>query len=227
MNQEEQIRRYLAGEMSSQEVQTFENLLLSDNDLKEQLEHSKYMYSILNENVIDFSNVVKEVIVTNRSKSISWLKLGIAASFLIFCFFSIYQYLNQRESYQLSDYFKPYPDLLSNRSIQDSLIDMTNYNNENYQDAIISLSKFHKGEPDLLGLYLAISYIKSDKPEEALEILNLSIKNNNPLSKEYDWYRCFALIKAKKLGEAKSLLKTISLSDSYRSESAKKLLKEL
>jgi tetratricopeptide (TPR) repeat protein len=118
-------------------------------------------------------------------------------------------------------------------ALQEILIAMKAYDNNEYKQAVILFQKFLEMHPkstyqNKIELYLGLSYLESNKTEKAItHFQNLSSKEstNQAVAK---WYLALTYLKAEKLKKAKATLKKLKNSDnnSYQKK-ANSLLQKL
>lgn len=219
-DRDEQIRAYLSAEMDKTELREFENELEQDESLRQELADFKTLQSIIDDEAIDFKQKVAQVLLENRQQDSRWWWVA-AACIPIFI---IGYYLVDRNTQDSIDYFayyEPYPDLLSTRKGPNT-IDLSAYNDANYQDAITTLSQHKNDSSRLTQLYLAVAYLYENRPREAQDLLR-KLPDDHPLAADFQWYRSFALLQQGNIQAAKTLLESDLISKSIYAEKAAEL----
>lgn len=165
---------YLTDRMIGSKRVRFENELAKDKELKKDFE--KYKQAIKAIKISGISSEIKHIVQNqnagSRGRKIRvWSYVGIAASIIGVLGVT---YFNSFKESLFDEYFEPYPDLISTRSVENSVDIMIHYNEGDYDAAInlfeqeISLSHNYK-------FYLGVSYLahgKIDNSQQAfLELL--------------------------------------------------------
>lgn len=227
------IESYLANEMPEEQKRTFEEQLSKDNELLKEIALHRELADLLgNEHLHKFLNKVHETdaswrlsskekknpIINMNAKFI----LTIAASLAIIIF--TWQYFivtedNPASRNLFSEYFEPYPMVLSQRSEADTaghaaLINQAvqEYANGNYSSAA---NAFHQlmdihAENISYRFYIGLSLLGSNKGSEAIEILEEMLQTKGHLFTEQSrWYLALAYISAGDKEKAIELLNAI------------------
>lgn len=136
-----------------------------------------------------------------------------------------------------SEYFIPYPDILTLKSNQgppshDSLFQagLIAYSAANYDTAISIFMKLNALNPedDTLGFYLANSLLASgEDPGKAIHLLESVVGSNGPFAGPAQWYLALAWIRMNKNTEAADLLKKIADEPNLYQGKATELLKAI
>ena len=132
-------------------------------------------------------------------------------------------------------YFQPDPDLISTRSSPDSAHDLLGsalsyYNAGEDTRAIPLLREYHLKSPGdtLAGLYLGISYLMAERPEESIPEFKVHPGiRGRAFAEVYEWYLALSYLRAGNMAESKSLLLPLSKGHSVYAAKARLLLTEL
>ncbi|MEO1253329.1 MAG: hypothetical protein AAFY41_00400 [Bacteroidota bacterium] len=228
MKEEEIILRFIKGEMDPSEREAFEKRTMQDADLRESVEQSQHMLNILDKETVDFSNKVRNVIESKRKKKTP-ATLLIAASVSVILTISLYLLFSTTPTLEekAQAYLDPYPDIVTSRSDASS-IDLTRYNNGEYQLAIESLNKdFNENKEPIVGLYLGVSYLLIDDSNSALLIFGSVPYEGTIYQSDFIWYRSLALINLNRYPEAEKELKKLAKDSRFYAERAIELLDDL
>lgn len=221
MEQEEKnielIESYLAGTLSERERADFEKRCAENKDFAAEVEdYSLIMKEINSSQAHVFTQKLKtwEDEIAERETRVIPLRriLSIAATFLIVVLAGGYmasQYFNSQNSEELfTAYFKPYQDVISQRSNDADPLQqgMDLYNQGDYANAIPHLKSFldsHPAQRDVK-CYLGISLLASDQTIEAKKVFEELVPHEPDLFTEIaEWNLALAHLKL----DEKDLLK--------------------
>ncbi|GAA0891700.1 hypothetical protein GCM10009122_13790 [Fulvivirga kasyanovii] len=222
------INRYLEGEMSSAEKESFLEQVKSNAALKDELELAQDIQKgieLHGSRRLKYLLQAEEKKYQNKpAKSWGW---KVAASFFILVGlgYVIFNFANRGSSDIYSQYYLPYPNIVSpvNRSDEGVRSDaLADYEQENYQKAIEKLAKQLQSDPqnDVLNFYIGQSLLATGDADQAIPYF----KNIGPASRFYDpaaWYYGLSLLKTRQMDEAKAQFEQIAGSgSSYADEAA-------
>ena len=144
---------------------------------------------------------------------------------------------HKSSEFLFSEYFMPYPDILTLKSGQvahcrDSLFQagLMASSAANYASAISIFIKLNALNPkdDTLGFYFANSLLASgEDPGKAIHLLESVVGGNGPFAGPAEWYLALAWIRMNKYTEAAKILKKIADEPNLFQEKAVELLKAI
>lgn len=237
------IEMYLAGEMKTEELQSFEAELLKNSALRKEVElHKGIEQASIEQDIIDFRGSVRSIIEDESSKKgntqrYSWNYISIAAtvSIILLVGFGVTQFFfNNTSTEQLfTAYYVPYEDLISGRgddTINESITTcMMYYSQQEYNKAIEHFENIDISDKPLLQLYAGISYLNTDVLDKAHDIFNLISLEESLFKNEAKWYNALTYLKENNPGKAKVILAEIvrTANTSNYAQKAQTLLDEL
>lgn len=247
INLQEQLEKYLKGEMSAKEMKKFEAMLINDNELLREIALEQELDAVLmDSDILD----LKMKLANARNSSgkavhlspvISMMKsnmkyVAAAASMGVLITAGVLT-LTPR-SYTSDKLFKMYyqPD-------KAVVVNRAGRGNVNIVEALM---KFQKKEfevasgmfeeilinnPDNIALrfYNGISYIETEKYDEAIKSFNIILKDKDNLYVEHaEWYVALCYLKKEQVEDARiQLLRIANEEDGFYKEDAKKILEKL
>ena len=233
--------KYLAKELSPEELTLFENRLKNDSEFKKSLDTYKELNNFLahkfeNENATnDFQKNVKNISATYFNNATSTTKIikfkawqyAMAASVVLF--FGIYSYnLFSVPSY--SDFANYETISLSVRSSENRTLQNaeTAFNDKNFIQAEKEFELLLKTDAtnQEFQLYKAISEIELNKFNESEKALKNISSGNSVYKHQATWYLALIKLKQKEYKECATILHTIP-QDADQYKLAQKLLKKL
>lgn len=229
MKEEEDILRFINGQMEMSEHTAFEEKIEQDPALRESVYHSQRLRNILDKDTQSFAANIRSVINSNKKEG-SYKLLWIAASIAIFIGISFsYVLLKPGSSQELvATYLEPYPDIITSRSEEGSPLDLKEYNKGNYAAAIESLERSEvSGQKPLVALYLGVSYLHTKKVAEAYKVLSQADVEQTIFYEDFLWYEGLALIAMNRENEARSKLQMLIDKQSSYSTKASEILDDL
>ena len=253
IDRDEEIQKFLQGDLSGEELKQFEQKLAKDPDLAAEvrdyerlvegleavgLDHFKTEVSSWEALQRDEDMKELEEITSRRVVSITRY-IPIAATVALLLFAGIYFYLSRSPGLHTlyTEYYVPYPDMLTDRG--DSAVNpsaksllfagIEAYNSKNFEVAIENLQAYIAVEPDHKGvaLYLAISQMELNQFEAATK--NFSTARQDPVFKQQaEWYEALLNLKARQPDKSQLILKIIADNPNhYRHQEAARLLNSL
>lgn len=233
MTQEEkdidQIEKYVAGDLSAEELQQFNKKLVEEQGFAEKVkEYSLLINGIDEAGKMNFTNKLStwedEIQAKENSsnhKVISFKKYWLyAASFILpIIGVTLYLYFNQHvppsDQELYSAYFSPYENILTSRSDADSdtlLAGLNAYNLGLYDVAIQNFETYVKAHPTANGtkFYLGVSYLANNQTQNAISVLSDIIDSNSTFKNTAEWYLALAYLKENQHMQAQQLLILIS-----------------
>ncbi|ELR70933.1 hypothetical protein C900_03216 [Fulvivirga imtechensis AK7] len=247
MEQEEKdielIEAYHQGTLSEDEIAAFEKRRAEDEDFDRKVEDYVHIMSeIRTFGERDFMKKLhsweKDIAGEKEAKVIPLKTILSIAAAIIIILIPIGYLLMSDQTQQgpqelYTAYFKPYEDVISERSESSGLLEqgLSAYNQENYRQAITYLEGFVKENPENNGskTYLGIAYLASNEPEKAESILKDVTQNASGLFKEVsEWYLALAYLDLNQKNRAKDQFNNItSQPDHMYYSKAKELLQKI
>jgi tetratricopeptide (TPR) repeat protein len=245
----QQIENYLHGEMEGETLREFEELLLQDESLVEEMENYKKAVEGIRINSRDelkdrLKSIHDEVIGAQYSRRMYAMKaLRVAAvifGVLILAVPSYYFYhqnnLNQSERL-FAENFSPYMNITTQRGLdenKENILEkaaMYYYNNKEFEKAIINFEEIlktkNKFDPTIL-FYYGITCLAANQNEKSIGIFSkLATDKNYLLWEQSQWYLALAYVKANNLNKARETLNLIAKENGQFSIKAINLLYEL
>ena len=239
-NKQELFEKYLIGDLNEEDRDRLQQMSQADDEFSSELKDTKMMISALRvqqkeELKLKYTamyQAVKEQ--KKRPYSGKWY-YGIAAAVILVITSTliINMFQTKDNSEVFASYFKPVivPTTARNDAINDDRAKAINlYISEEYSTAAeqFQILMESQQEDPLISLLLANSFLKLNKTDEAISLLEDLLTNKEVFYREYShWYLSLAYIKIDKPEESKKLLLKIRMDDMIFKEQANQLLKEL
>jgi len=215
----EQIERYLAGKLDSEELITFEDELKQNPSLKKEVAlHRGVSEAITEQDVIDFRSTVQEVIRSMGRQKPSPIKIYLkwAAVILLLVVSGLvinHLYFRPSSNQEIFEkYFSPYDNVITGRTDvvndQDILLAFEYYDQNNYAEALKFFGKIDQTDKPLLSIYEGICHLKLLSYTEAHHLFD-KVPHNSLYFVEAQWYKALTFVKQNKMEDAKGILKTI------------------
>ena len=251
----ETIDKYLSGELRGQELKAFEEMLKTNQQLREELKLERDLDQIiLDEDTIGFR---KEVIGVreemkqqeNRPKRFQkpfqlitgkWYLMAASVLILVGIFAYLYFLQNRQISNEklFARYYSKYPSEIAERSGDDVsnepfVMGMNEYGKNNFEGAIryLNLTINADSSNNIARLYIGISYMETNKYDIAiLNFKRIISKPGNMFAGQAKWYLALTYLKTNNADyrkETKSLLRSIVQNKGYRAKEAQELLGKL
>ena len=243
MERLKQIENYLDGNMSVLEKKKFENSLLIDQKLADELNfHKEVNEAILDDATADFRQTLKSIVehdsVENKHVSrslISVMKVPLVASILILIGLSLYNIImHQNPSKLFADYYKPYNTDISTRSIERSKdniqLSYYLYQEGDFQTSFEILKNYISSNFDdqTAHFYLGLDALELSLYDQAIdEFAHVEQDAVSPFALHARWYLAMTYLKTGKVDNAKILLQRLVKDENMYSAKAKKILKKL
>lgn len=220
---EEQIIKYFNGELSTEEMSELERLRAEDLGVEQLFDFNRALYngiqsagrSMLKEQL---SQIDEELppIPSGSNNIMFWLRLGVAATITLLATVWFLQPRTHPTNSDLFDkYYKDF-EILSTGTTRgtDSLPSAMNkailaYASQDYPLAISLFSETIEFSSQNENIYLALSYLVTDEPERAIQILEGYINNGGNLRNDAQWYLALSLLKNDQIIRAKAVLKEV------------------
>jgi len=237
------VHRYLNNELNPQEIKEFEQELLHNKALADELKLTRDIEKAVND---DEATAFREQLEAIHQKHygkrkvigmpIYWaaaasivLVLGLAYLF----FFVMNHPMNDEKIF--AQYYKPYESTYSLRSVENDSLKLMNdafeyYDKKDYKSALSLFKKCIVEIPGNLSLhfYAGISCMETGDYAGALKYFDEVIaQNSNLLVEQAAWYKALCLLKMKKDAEAKTMFKQMAAKGGYYKQKAEEILKEM
>jgi len=233
----ELIERYLANDLSPEELSSFESRLKSDKSFEQEVENQRLTHKASDVFAqIKTKEKVKEsydaVLKTEKNNRRTLLRIAVAIVILIIAGFGFFIPANYSNQALADANFESYPDRITTMGITpgDQLSEaMKAYNENKFEKAIELFSKIPQPflQQDLINLYTGISLMETNQFESATTIFQQLIDSESTQSDVARWYLALSYLQSSDIENAKSLLNQIVEQDGFQSKNAAKLLDKL
>ena len=243
MERLKQIENYLDGNMSDLEKKKFENSLLIDQELADELSfHKEVNEAILDDATADFRQTLKSIVehdsVENKHVSrslISVMKVPLVASILILIGLSLYNIImHQNPSKLFTNYYKPYNTDISTRSIEQSKdniqLSYYLYQEGDFQTSFEILKNYISSNFDdqTAHFYLGLDALELSLYDQAIDEFTFVEQDTaSPFALHARWYLAMTYLKTGKVDPAKKLLQRLVKDENMYSAKAKNILKKI
>lgn len=235
----EVVKKYLSGELTTDERSFLDKRLQEDTVLKKEFGLYKTMVIAMEEH---YDEALKETLKkedinkTKKNRSI-FVPLMVAASVVTilivsYAFFKYSKVTSPQELY--SEYYKPYYNVIDDYKRGSDLTTSETeafklYEQKEYESAIKAFENGLSGNPENTPLlfYGGLSYLAVEKPDEAITMLMPVASSNHNLKEAAEWYLALAYLKNNNLLQSQKLLEDIAGSEGAYKEKAMSLLREL
>ncbi len=240
------ISKYLVGELDPGEMARFEEALLEDHELQEELElYREVDEALADTEVLELRAQLDELheeltpqlerITKKPAKRV--LRYAVAASVAVVMSLGTYSLFFKKVSDNriVSQFYKPYDVTLVNRSANSNL-DATlrsallKYENREYNEAIGLFQKALEINPKMIAsnLYTGISYFEIQKYHEADQSLSKVIEQNDNLYIEQaEWYLGFCYLRLGEQEKAYEQFASLAGHRGFYQKEAKKILRRI
>jgi hypothetical protein len=240
MNYVDLILRYLSGELSHDEVKSFQEELTSNRALQKEFEELSSAYELIRDQLqtLDeaaFRQKLQEAMDhelpsphPSRQRIGPWWYLPLALAGTVALLLVLF--LNQTEKEKiLSKYCQPDKDPVLLAYLQDTRgeqeVGILHFRKQSYQEAMSSLEPRIEEEADnkVLLLYYLLSAMELDKEAEAIQrVLTIQLQPSQLIDQSIAYYCTLALIKSDRREEALRMLEPLPEEDGpYRSPAEK------
>ena len=241
------ISRYLDGELNPSEVSRFEEALIKDPELQEELDlYRDVDVALADTDVLDFRAQLDELHeeltpqFEKRSRkhgSKQVLRFAVAASVAVIISMGTYGLFFKKVSSNkiVSQFYKPYDVTLVNRSVNADIGDVLSqalykYENAEYTDAIQLFQQVLSENPKMIAsnLYNGISYFELKEYENARSSLAKVIEHNDNLYIEQArWYLGFCYIMLNDKSKARQQFVQLANKDGYYRDESRRILRKI
>ena len=240
----EQLKKYLANELSSEERNLFEQEMENDPFLMESIEGwtiNDGQLTMSNLNAIENDLHSKINSKANQPKkgkviSLSFFRYAAAACIIgvlaLVSWRLIFTQKNIDEQEIYASYFKPLtnPDATV-RGENDSTAEskaIQSYEKEDYFEAVKYYEKLVANNPDNVknNLFLGISFLATNQPKKAVDILS-KIITSEEFHFDIQWYLALAYLKNKEILQAQTAFSNLTKEENYYQKEAKEITDKL
>ncbi len=238
------ISKYLEGELDSGEVARFEEALLEDRELREEVDlYREVDGAIADTEVLELRAQLDELHeeltpqLEKRKATKRVLRYAVAASVAVVISLGTYSLFFKKvtDNKIVSQFYKPYDVTLVNRSANSDLdetlrIALLKYENKDYNEAIRLFQKALELNPKMVAshLYSGISYFEIKEYQKADKSLSRVIEQNDNLYIEQArWYLGFCYLKLEEADKAREQFGKLAENKGYYQKQARKILKKI
>ncbi len=246
----EWIEKYLDGTLSAEEKKLFEAQLKQDEELTEEVKlHQdirlgiqlfasstlKETLGLSDQDAVLFKNSAepKPSNANDGQRLYTWMVVAASLSTILFLGYLLLENTSSDQAL-VSSYYQSYPNILNpvNRSAiaaEDVLTHALHaYEERQFQEAI---TLFEKHEGNMQGgyrFYYALSFLETDQPEQAIEILETVVEERVPLFYHPAlWYQALAYLKINQKSKAREKLNILAEVENSYQQNANALLEAL
>lgn len=251
MDIQEQIERYILGQLEGDELSAFEQKLASDQEFVQQVERRRMLIQAIQlaPKVAHFKEQLKaaqaRAVDSPKDASVSWIKWVIAAVILVLLSITIW-FVNRPQRHESKDLFAIYfrPGEIFSSTVRGKAVapadSLSAFNllwegaeadvaAKQYDaairkwDQLLAMPEGRLYYDDLL-YFKGITCLQADRAREAIACFK-AIQTSYPSEKM--WYLALALYKAGEIESSRSILEKIAVSNSPYAKDAKALLQLL
>lgn len=240
------ISKYLEGELNPIQAKDFEEALIQDHELQEELDLYREVDEALSDTeVLDLRAQLDEIheeltphiekIARKSSKRV--LRYAVAASVAVVISLGTYGLFFKKvnDNKLVTQFYKPYDVTLVNRSANSELTAdlgeaLYYYDNGNFKEAIVLFEEILDRDPEMMAshLYSGISYMELKEYTKAGISFNKVIdQNDNLYIEQAEWYLGMVYMLTDQKDKAIKQFRKIKNSDGYYRDDATRLLRKL
>lgn len=243
------IDSYLRKDLSQQEHANFEELLLRNSELADEVEVQRNLYRAIGKTNLEedsfiaseegskIQSAINDAQQTYHDNKVKPLHrryiISIAASFLIIvgCFYFFTNSNGTQGLYATYANWEELPSLTVRANTDNNLADAEiEFEDARYQNAIAGFENYLAQTPDnpQVLIYLGIAHMELDNYNDALSVFQ-KLKDGNSLdSSKANWYKALVYLKGDDAKSASEILKEITLNEAnFKYKEAKRLLSML
>ncbi|WP_186435531.1 tetratricopeptide repeat protein [Maribacter sp. MAR_2009_72] len=248
MERENLLEKYLRDKLTETEWQTFDALLKSDPDFKEEVEfhtgvkravtaeEDENFRNILSDFESEYRNTVPKTVPLQPSKRVKLpMKWMVAASVTLLAgiayFFSANQAADPQDLFVAN--FKPYRNVTHPITRGEETTDAKTkaflaYSKGDYKEAIPLFDELYASDKEAYYLfYMANALIQLNRAGEAIPLLQEHLKTQDALTNKSNWYLAMAYLQLRDTKKAGEALKKVLAAKGYKAEEARQLLDAL
>ena len=235
--EEDLIRRYLKGELSESEEQSFELRRQNDSDFSSLVDEFQSLQKGIRLAKRDaLKQRLQEIESTEKSKS-NFMRVAIAASIAILLGIGgtiLWNQLQTTPEQLYAEYYEPYPNVhapITRDAGVTSALEQAfeHYELEEYQEALegFNYELTQTDDQDVL-FYKGMTLIQLERDKDAMDILKKVDKNNTAYYPQLLWYQALLYIKMDQPENAKVQLEKLkSMKSGYKTKKVIELLNKL
>jgi tetratricopeptide (TPR) repeat protein len=227
------VDRYLEGNLSERERTAFEERLLQDEMLRQEVSEIKLIRGgIIRlaratslKKLQDLEGTLPPV---KTNKTIHWtniwLQVAAGISLLAVCAYLLWP-RTQEPTQIFAEHFEPYPNIImpTVRGVveNDSTVKAQAFRAYDQQDYVLAIQLFEKlsVQDEAVLLYLGNSYLASGQPEKALLLFEKVLNNYEVFDEQAEWYVAVTYLKLEEREKAREALqKVVARNSSYKSK---------
>ena len=175
--------KYLHKQMTEEEASNFKERLKNEVDVRDQFQNYQSNIEIIIAKGV--RNEMSEIVKENRKKSRKTIWLAAASLSLIVVSFLLFLPSKETSSDLFEEFYKPYPNIITTRSVDEIQFGMRAYSNGNFESSIQHL--LNSKNSDTTNLYLGLSYLSINKPASAIEYFK-KIEPNSLFNEQKLWF---------------------------------------
>ncbi|MCG8330446.1 MAG: hypothetical protein MI974_22295 [Chitinophagales bacterium] len=220
LNQLIQVNQYLSGRMEENERSVFEERLISDQDLKEELDFSaQLVQSERGKKLLEIKSWInqgidKSINGENNFKCTSFFRWSLGIALVGLLGLSGWLFYQQKQQAALDQLIAPellslelvlYADDTNDENLQPGFAD---YSNEDYASAIDNLETYWSKSKDTnVALYIGISSLLANEPDQAIKWLIIAQgKVEPPMDEIVRWHLTLTYLKLHQIPKALQLI---------------------
>jgi tetratricopeptide (TPR) repeat protein len=226
------VDRYLEGSLSEQERTAFEERLLQDEKLQQQVDdmkliragiiHASRKAALQNLKTLENTLPLVEVKVI-RFWTNTWLQAAAALLIGLLAYTFWPSSVNEQELF--ATHFEVYPNIImpTVRGVveNDSTVKAQAFRAYDQQDYVLAIQLFEKlsVQDEAVLLYLGNSYLASGQPEKALLLFERVLNNYDVFDEQAEWYVAVTYLKLEEREKAREALqKVVARESSYKAK---------
>jgi len=240
------ISKYLEGDLNPIESRDFEDALIQDHELQEELDLYREVDEALSDTeVLDMRAQLDEIheelspqiIKRNKQSSKYVLRYAVAASLAVIISLGTYGLFFKKASDNkiVSQFYKPYDVTLVNRSANEDLSEtireaLYKYESQEYIEAIALFEQILDKNPQMIAshLYTGISFLEIEEYNNAGISFNKVIsQNDNLYIEQAEWYLGMVYLFTNEKEKARKQFRKIKNGEGYYRDEATKILRKL
>jgi tetratricopeptide (TPR) repeat protein len=235
------LEKYFEETLSVSEQKIFEELLDSDDELKEEFEFQMNLKKVIQQEQKaflkqEFQDLEKERFNKENSSKSAFSFLRIAASVVLLISLGAYFFLNKDVSNQniFEEQFTAYPNVVypivrgEGKENDNQYLAFLAYEGEDYQKALSLFEKsYEESNVSYLLIYKSICLLKIQEPEKAITSLQEYIAKDQKFQDKAYWYLALSYLKVENTEQAVRCLEKVIALDNFNQDKAKSILKQL
>ena len=238
------IEKYLFNTLNDEETKLFLELKNNDAEFREALEYQENLKQVckieddlqFKKMIASFEEAIKKENNRNPLNHSFYYKMAVAAVLVISLGFFITTFFFKKEEPKalFATYFEvsknvSYPIIRSSPEENQLTTAFIAYENKDFTQALTLFEAYFEETKDTTILYYQANVLlASDKPEQAIALLNIVEHSSSNLSSRTHWYKALAYLKSNKQAEAILELEiAVKNQEEFKKVEAQNLLKQL